>query len=113
MSAVDDMIAGFCDSMACLRWDIEDYEKWMADYESKRPNYPTWETKDRTLIWIYEIEDSHLDNLIPFIQRKDPENKTNWIDVFRAEKRYRELKAKLPAMKSELQHMEYVSDMCL
>jgi len=31
MSAIDKEIARFCDSMACLRWDIEDYEKWMAD----------------------------------------------------------------------------------
>lgn len=113
MSAVDDMIAGSCDSMTCLRWDIEDYQKWMADYESNRNNYPAWVTKDGQHIWVYELEDSHLENLIPFVQRKDPENKTHWIDVFRAEKRYRELKAKLPAMKSELQHMEYVSDMCL
>ena len=113
MSAVDDMIAGSCDSMTCLRWDIEDYQKWKADYESNRNNYPAWVTKDGQHIWVYELEDSHLENLIPFVQRKDPENKTHWIDVFRAEKRYRELKAKLPAMKSELQHMEYVSDMCL
>jgi len=98
--------------MVSLRWDIEDYEKWMADYESKRQTYPAWVTKDGTHIWIYEIEDSHLDNLIPFIERKDPENKTHWLDVFKAEKRYRELKAKMPKMKSELAHMEYVSDVC-
>ena len=113
MSAIELEIARFCDSMACLRWNIEDYEKWMKDYESKRPNYPSWETKDGTHIWIYEIEDSHLDNLIPFIKSKDPENKTHWLDVFQAEKRYRELTKKLPYMKDELAHMEYVSDMCL
>lgn len=72
-----------------------------------------WATKDGTQIWIYEIEDSHIDNLIPFIQRKDPENKTNWIDVFRAEKRYRQLKAKLPSMKAELFNMEMMADECL
>lgn len=69
--------------------------------------------KDGTQIWIYEIEDSNLDNLIPFIQRKDPENNTHWVDVFRAEKRYRQLKAKLPSMKAELFNMEMVADECL
>lgn len=113
MSATDNEIARFCDSMTCLRWDIEDYEKWMADYESKRQNYPAWETKDGQHIWVYEIEDSHLDNLIPFVQRKDPENKTHWVDVFRAEKRYRRLKKELPSMKAELMNMEMVADECL
>ena len=113
MSAIDLEIARFCDSMACLRWDIEDSEKWIADYEKQRPHYPAWETKDGTLIRIDEIEDSHLNNLIPFVKRQDHENKTHWLDLFKAEKRYRELKKDLPSMKAELAHMEYVSDMCL
>ena len=113
MSATDNEIARFCDSMACLRWNIEDCEKWMADYESDRQNYPAWETKDGQYVWIYEIEDSNLDNLIPFVQGRDPENKTHWIDVFRAEKRYRKLKRKLPSMKAELLNMEMVADECL
>ena len=110
MSAIDDEISRFLGSMACLRWDIEDYEKWMADYESKRPNYPAWETRGGRHIWIYEIEDSHLDNLIPFIKRKDPENKTHWLDLFKTEQRYRELKKKLPSLKDELQNMEETAD---
>ena len=110
MSTTDNEIARFCDSMACLRRNIEDCEKWMADYESDRHNYPAWETKDGQYVWIYEIEDIYLDNLIPFVQMKDPENKTHWIDVFRAEKRYRQLKAKLPSMKAELLNMEVVAD---
>lgn len=113
MSAIDNEIARFYDSMACLRWRIEDNEKWMADYEGKRQNYPAWVTKDGTHIWIYEIEDSHLDNLITFVHRKDSENKTNWIDVFISEKRYRQLKSKLPSMKAELMNMEMVADECL
>lgn len=48
--------------------------------------------------------------LFPIIQRKDPENNNHWIDVFRAEKRYRQLKAKLPSMKAELLNMEVISD---
>ncbi len=107
------MIAGFLDSMVDLRWNIEDYQKWMADYESKRTNYPAWETKDGKHVWIYEMEDSHLDNLIPFMRKKDPENKTHWIDVFSAEKKYRELKEKLPSMKMELMEMEMIADECL
>lgn len=113
MSAMDYDIARFYDRMASLRWNIEDYEKWMADYESKRQTYPAWVTKDGTHIWIYEIEDSHLDNLIHFVERKDPENKTHWVDVFRAEKRYRRLRERLPSMKMELMNMEVFSDECL
>ena len=103
----------FFGRIASLRWDIENVETWMADYESKRPNYPAWETKDGRHIWIYEIEDSHLDNLIPFVQRKDPENQTHWVDVFRAEKKYRQLAKELPRMKEELANMEFVLDMYL
>ncbi len=113
MSAVDLEINSFLEKMACLRWDIEDRKKWMKDYESKRQNYPAWETKDGQHLWIYEIEDSHLDNLIPFIQRQDPENKTHWVDVFRAEKRYRQLKKEMPSMKAELLYMEMMAEECL
>lgn len=113
MSVIDYEIAHFFDNMMCLRWDIEDDEKWMKDYEAKRPNYPAWETKDGQHLWIYEIEDSHLDNLIPFMEKQDPENKTHWIDVFRAEKKYRWLKKKLPSKKAELLYMEMVADVCL
>lgn len=113
MAATDLDIARFYDSMVSLRWNIEDSEKWVEDYESNRKNYPAWKMKDGQMISIYDIEDSHLDNLISFVQRADPENKTHWIDVFRAEKRYRELKAKLPSMNDELRQMEYVSEMCL
>lgn len=113
MSAIDDKIGDFFDHMASLRWQIDDYTKWMKDYEEKRMTYPAWETKDGTLIWVYEIEDIHLDNLIPFVQKKDPTNKTHWVDVFKAEKRYRELKAKMPTMMAELASMEEVSDRCL
>ena len=38
MSVIDYDIARFCDRMSCLRWSIEDREKWMDDYESKRQN---------------------------------------------------------------------------
>lgn len=113
MSAIDLEITRFCDSMASLRWSIEDSEKWIADYEKQRPHYPAWVTKDGTHIWIYEIEDSHLNNLIPFVKRQDSENKTHWLDLFKAEKRYRRLKKDLPSMKAELAYMEHVSDMCL
>lgn len=39
--------------------------------------------------------------------------KTHWVDVFKMEKCYRKLKAKMATMKSELASMEQVSDMCL
>ena len=113
MSLIDEQIGQFYDHIASQSWNIDAYEKWMKDYESKRMNYPAWETKDGRHIWVYEIEDSHLDNLIPYIQRQDPENKTHWIDVFSAERKYRELSKKIEKMKSELAYMRKVGEICL
>lgn len=113
MSAVDDMIAGFCDKLASLRWSIEDAERWMKNYESWRQYFPVWETKDGQQMKVSEIDDTHLDNLIPFIEKRDPKNVTNWVDVFKAEKRYRELKKLMPSKKAELHEMEEAADRCL
>lgn len=113
MSAIDDEITKFYDEMMSLRMNIHDCEKWMAEYREKRLNYPSWVTNDGRLIMVEEIEDSHLDNLIPFIKRTDPSNDTHWLDVFNAEKRYRQLKDKLSSMKAELMRMEYVEEQCL
>ena len=58
MSAIDNEIARFCDSMTCIRWNIEDCEKWRADYENNRQNYPAWVTKDGTQIGFTRLRTS-------------------------------------------------------
>lgn len=113
MSAIDKEIASFYAEVASLKIEIDDCKKWIADYENKRANYPAWVTKDGQHIWVYEIDEDHLDNLIPFVQRKDPENKTRWVDVFKAEQKYRRLKNELPYMRAELLNMESVVNKCL
>ncbi len=67
MSAIDDEIGRFFDHMAGLSWDIEDYSKWMHDYEANRYKYPAWVTKDGRSIPVHELTDEHLANLIPFV----------------------------------------------
>ena len=113
MSCIDDQITDFFNHMASVRWDLEDSEKWLRDYEKNRYGYPDWVTENGVHIKIYELTDSHLANLIPFVEREDPENKTKWIDLLRAEKRYRELIKKIQKMKEKLANMEHVSNVCL
>ena len=113
MIAIDNEKGRFCDKQASLRWDIEDDERWMKTYESWRQYFPAWETKDGQQMKVYEIDDTHLDNLILFIKKRDPKNVTNWVDMFKAEKRYRELKKLMQSKKAELREMEETDDRCL
>lgn len=113
MSAIDCEISRFFDYMASLSWDIEDYSKWMREYEANRYKYPAWVTKDGRSIPIHELTDEHLANLIPFVERKDPNNETRWVELLKQEQQYRRLSKKVPEMKAELAHMRNVSEMCL
>ena len=112
MSFIDDQITGFYDHMASVSMDIADYERWMADYEKMRYSYPDWVTKDGTHHKVCELSDSHLENLIAFIKKHDPENKTHWYDVFDAERTFRKFKEKVEQLKKEYAEMQKVSDMC-
>lgn len=113
MSAIDNEIDRFYGRMVRMRRRIDDFSKRMKDYEKKRMSFPAWVTKDGIHIQVYEIEDSHLCRLISFVQRKDPNNKTNWVEVFKAERWCRICKFNMPIWKAELARMEEVSDMCL
>ena len=111
MSFIDYQLDIFFGRMDSIRWDIAEYEMWMEDYKAKRETYPAWKTQDGKSIWVYELEDGHLDNLIPFIQKRDPENKTHWLDLFKAEKLYRVLPQKITGLKKELEEMERVAEL--
>lgn len=110
MSWIDYDIERFYDSMVTLRLEMEDYKKWIQNYLSFRDKYPDWITKGGQHIMLKDLTDSHLNNLILFVKRKDPENKTNWIKILEQEKTYRELKFKLNKAKEELGYMEEVKE---
>ena len=113
MSATDNLISDFYDTMCGYRWKISDREEWVRKYEEARRDYPEWETRDGRKMRVEDIGDTHLENLIPFIKRRDPENKTHWVDAFECEKRYRKIKSELPKMRKELREMERFESMCL
>lgn len=110
MAAIDNLVSSFFNELITLRWDIEDYTSWMKKYESQRYKYPEWITKSGKHIKIYDLEDSHLDNLISFVAKKDKENKTHWIDVLKSEQRYRKLKSTVYDMQDKLAVMESIED---
>lgn len=113
MSCIDEEIVRFFDHMASLSWGIDDYEQWMADYEKNRYKYPDWVTKNGRHIPISKLDDKHLANLIPFVQRKDPKNETRWADLLKHEQLYRELLVKVPKMRADLKNMREISEQCL
>ena len=108
MSAIDDEIQSFFDKIASISWCINDYKRWMKEYEKQRDNYPNWITKNGEHIKIQNIENTHLDNLIKFMGKKDPENA--WTFAFKYEKKYRELKKKIPEMENEYKEMRRISE---
>lgn len=96
----------FYDHRINIRWTIEDYEEWCKEYLEQRKSYPMWKTKEGRELKIQDITDNHLENLIPFVLKKDPKNQTHWIDVFRAERNYRQLCKEIKDLKAEYECMQ-------
>lgn len=113
MSAIDDEIQRFYDRMVSLSWGIENYSKWMREYEKYRDEYPAWVTRDGREIKIRDLSDKHLANLIPFVERTDPKNETRWAELLKQEQKYRNFSKKVAEMEAELAKMREVSEMCL
>lgn len=99
----------FYDHMVNVRWTIEDYEEWCKKYLKARKSYPAWKTKAGELIKIENITDSHLENLIPFVLKADPNNQTHWFDAFKREKYYRQLCKELKHLKAELNYLQDIT----
>lgn len=97
---------GFFGSMASMRMDLEDYNRWCRTYESF--NYPKWTMKDGNQIALGDMSDRHLANTIALVERKEPDN--GWLVALKQEKTYRELKSKIKTLKSELAKMEEISN---
>ena len=105
--SIDDEFNKFFGSITSLRMDINDLEDWCNKYKSF--NYPAWTTKGGNKIKLGEMSDSHLENTIKLVSRKDPTN--TWLKVLNQEKLYREYTKKLPKLKQELTRLEEISDM--
>lgn len=91
---------------ADMSMSLTELENWKAEYESKRDKYPDWVTRFGEHIKLRDINDDYLDNLIRFVSFKDPKNKTKWIDVFNAEKRYRSVMIDIAKCKKVLAYYE-------
>lgn len=80
-----------------VRHQIDSYEKFITEYTSKRDKYPSWITRDRQVIKIQDITDSHLNNLINYLKYSE----SPWYDIFICEKKYRNILKELPLLKKE------------
>lgn len=97
----------FYDHIIAIRCAIEDYEAWCKKYLEQREFYPTWKTKEGRELKIQDITDSHLENLIPFVLKRDPNNQTHWFDAFKREKYYRQLCKEIKDLKAEYKYMQH------
>ena len=97
---------GFFGEMASMRMDLEAYKEWCRTYESF--NYPKWTMKDGSQIALCDITDSHLDNAIALVGRREPDN--GWINIFKQEKKYRSIKDKIATLQLDLGKMEEIMD---
>lgn len=85
----------FSSEIAEAHLELNELIRWKADYEFKRDKYPPWITSLGQHIKVRDITNSHLENLLKFIKKKDPNNKTRWYDIFKAEKFYRRINTRI------------------
>lgn len=85
----------FFGEVAEARLELSELSRWKADYESKRDKYPSWITSSGQHIKVRNITNSHLENLLKFVKKRDPNNETKWYDIFKAEKFYRGINTRI------------------
>ena len=108
MAAIDLETDGFFGSMANMRLDLEDYQKWCQKYESFRDKY-VWETRDGTKIPISQMSDTHIQNSINYCKKREGW-RPGWIKALNQEQTYRGLKKKIQTIQEQLSKMEDVMD---
>lgn len=91
MAAIDYEIDQMFNKMASLSWELEYSKEWARVYEHRRYSYPDWITKRGEHIKIYNIKDSHLNNLISYLTKRksndsDKEAIDWWLSLFEWEK---------------------------
>jgi hypothetical protein len=97
----------FCGDIGSLLFKIDDYERFIREFEKYRSI--KWKTRVRKEIKISDLTNSHLDNIINFINNKSPE----WIKIFNYEKQYREYKKELPSLIEEYNYYQDIMHNCL
>lgn len=101
------LLDNFYGSMSSLLFEIETYEKFIREFEKYRSI--KWKTKVGKEIKISDLTNSHLDNIINFINNKSPE----WIKILNYEKQYRKYKKKLPSLIEEYNYYQDIMYNCL
>ena len=97
----------FFGRIASIRIDISDYENWCTEYRKFRNNY-IWTTRDGNKVHIYNMTDSHLNNTISLVERKDPESV--WSQILKQEQTYRDFLKRIKSLREELYVLEGVCD---
>ena len=66
--------------------------EWRAKWAVLRHNYPRWVTREGKEISIVQMTDTHLNNTIAFLERKNDSSRAiqTWLRILRSEKYYRE-----------------------
>lgn len=109
MSDYTDFVETYCRTpftdYAEAQLELTELEQWKRNYESKRDKYPEWVTKTGQKIKVRDLTDSHIENLLKFIPKKDPNNETKWLDVIKCEKQYRNINNEIVSKKNEINHL--------
>lgn len=106
MSAIDLEIDRFFGEIASTRFDILDLERWCRTYESF--NYPDWTMRDGNTIKLSNMTETHIDNTINMLKRKNPDD--GWIKILEQEKQYRRKKEQIRQLQCDLSRMREVVD---
>lgn len=100
----------FFNHVANIELELDEKITFKEKYEANRDKYPDWVTKDGTHIKVRDLTNSHLDNLLKFIPKKDPNNETKWINVIKCEIAYRSINQEIQALKEERDRLDMIID---
>lgn len=109
MSDYTDFAETFCRSSfteyAEAQLELTELKQWKHKYERNRDKYPPWVTKAGEQIKVKNLTDSHIEALLNFIPKKDPNNETRWIDIIKSEKQYRTIGMKIFRLEEEIKQL--------
>ena len=90
--------------------DLQEECAWRAKWASLRREYPDWISREGKEVPITQMTDSHLDNLIAFLKRKNDGSKAieTWLNILQKERHYRDT----ASLEAELQAENEIIDQC-